>query len=984
MSIDAVTSKVYQTLMPKRIRDILIVSSPYDAFVMEEDGGIIEHVFTTFRGLSLVEPPRFTTVTTSEDALNELHDKKFDLVIIMPRFSGMDVVVFGKEVKRIIPNLPVVLLVQSRLSLNRYMSIVDPESIDRIFIWSGNRTIMWAIVKWIEDEENVEHDTKLAMVRVLILVEDSPYHYSSLLPILYDSIVQQSQAIVDDTLNEEHRLLKLRARPKILLASNYENAVKLCDKYRPYLLGVFSDTRYHMNGKEEPLAGVRLLEKIKYEMPHVPILLLSTEGKNRESAIRLEAYFQDKNSKTLHQDIKNFLVDHMGFGDFIFRLPSGKEVGRASNLLGLEKKLKTVPRESLLYHVALNHFSSWLMARGEIDIALKFRGQRYSNFQGIDEIRDYLVASLHERRMRQQEGVVSSFTASEFDSEQMFLKIGDGSLGGKARGLAFMAKYLQRRLSSFEEFENVIITIPQTLVLTTDCFDKFIEENNLSNFAQVECSDEVAASRFINAKLPTYIEECLRSFLEVTTHPLAVRSSSLLEDSRDEPYAGLYKTYMIPNNHPDIEEQVSQLSIAIKLVYASIFYEGPRAYSRNTQHRTEEEKMGVVIQQIIGRKYGDYFYPAISGTVQSYNYYPFSNMKADEGIAQIAIGLGKIVVEGGQALRFSPKFPQSLPQFSKVDDILKNSQKYFYALKLNYDINDLWLDEDVTLARREIEDANDEIPVKMLSSSFSSEDYRLRDYYDGKTGSPVVTFASVLKYDKIKLPQVLSKLIELGREGFGCELEMEFAINLTNNPKKKHEFVLLQARPMTIPYDDLDVEITEEDQKKAICYSTNALGIGVFENISDIILVKPDSFSFKTTLKTVKEISDINVRLDKENRKYLLVGPGRWGTSDHSLGVPVSWQDISAVGAIVEATTKTFRADPSQGTHFFQNITSLGIIYLTVYGEKDYIDWSWFMSQEYVHEAEFVRHIRLSEPLKLKISGKKNQGAILHKSWAGR
>ncbi|MBF0442852.1 MAG: phosphoenolpyruvate synthase/pyruvate phosphate dikinase [Oligoflexales bacterium] len=974
------TVKTYHRLMPNRVAKILIVSSPYDAFVMQEDGGMMEQVFTSYRGLSLASIPRFTVVSTAKKALYSLAIESFDLVIIIvPKLLGMDAIQLGREIKKQSPDLPVILLAHSMRSLDEYKDRIQDGCIDKVFLWSGNRDILWAILTWAEDRMNVTHDTAIARVRVILLIEDSPYYYSSMLPILYKAVLHQTQDVLMDTLNEEHRLWKLRARTKILLAQNFEEGMDLYKRYRPYLIGVLADTKFPRNGEVDPEAGIIFLKTVMADLPDLPRLLLSSEKSNQEAAQRINTLFQDKNSPSLHLEIRKFLLENLGFGDFVFRLPDGTKVASASNLQSMENALREVPEESLRYHLAFNHFPNWFMARSEIFLAAKFRATRLSNFSEIEDIREYLVNSLYEKRMLEQRGVIALFRPEQYSFDYEFLKIGQGSLGGKARGLAFMAKHLQENMDLIKKFQNIRIHIPRSLIITTDCFDTFLEENYLQDYSEVVCTDEETARRFALAHLPDFLMKDLKAFLRKVKVPLAVRSSSLLEDSLEQPYAGLYATYMLPNNREDIQERLNELALAVKLVYASVFYEGPKAFSRSTHHRTEEEKMAVLIQPILGSQYGDCFYPTLSGTAQSYNFYPIAQMASEEGIAHISLGLGKIVVEGGQTLRFCPQHPQSLYQFSTVDDVLRNSQQYFYALDLSQTRHKtLILNQSATLAKRDVYDSSSEFPVKYLSSSYFLQDHVIRDQLPGLSGGvAVLTFANVLKYERIPLAGLISQLLKIGRLGFGCEIELEFAVNVPERMESQSEFVLLQARPMTTPYESRGVEITEQDIDNAVVYSKSTLGFGSSFEIRDIIYVKPGKVSSRTSAQIVREISKVNSILQNENRKYLLIGPGRWGSADHCLGIPVAWQDISEVAGIVETKDDNFRADPSQGTHFFQNITSLRVIYFTVHQGNDFVKWDWLTAQNLVSETEFIRHVRTQVPLSVKINGKRNHGVIM-------
>ncbi len=972
----------YQDLMPNRVRNILVVSSPYDAFIMEQDGGLLEHVFMHVRGISLVEPPRFSVVSSGAEAFDLLQMKKFELVLFMPRFLDKEKSLeFARQVKELQPQVPVVLLVRNAKELNHKVKNFPTQYVDRVFMWSGNRSVLWSIIKWTEDRLNAEHDTALAQVRTLLVIEDSPYYYSSLLPMLYRSMVKQTQAVMDDTLSDEQRLIKLRARTKILLACDFEEAEALYRKYRQSIIGIMSDTRFPRNGTIEAEAGITFLKMVKADNPELPLLLTSNEKINEERAKTIPAQFQDKNSPHLHQDLKNFLINNMGFGSFIFKLPSGEEVARASNLKSMEKALKHIPAESLVYHSNQNHFSNWLFARTEVELAIYFRSVMPYHFATAEELRQCLVSHLREHRRKRQRGIIAQFNAGEFDFDSIFSKMGEGSLGGKARGLAFMSRYLQENRHIFEPFVGVSVGLPKTTVIGTDYFDEFIEENNFYDLAEHRFSNEEIGIRFAQGQLPSALMHQLRELLEVADYPLAVRSSSLLEDSQEQPFAGLYATYMLPNNDHDFEERFRQLALAVKMVYASTFYEAPKAFSRSTSHRTEEEKMAVVIQQVVGDVYGEYFYPLMSGTAQSHNFYPLSFMKPQEGVVQLAMGMGKIVVEGGETIRFSPAYPKKIVQFGSAINTAKSSQKHFYALKMHENcFRQLWVGEDATLQRREVKDAMTEAPFHYLASTYDVNDARIRDSFDGK-GIPVLTFASILKFGEFPLSEVIQKMLEIGKRGFGCDIEIEFAVNLNKdydqNGGKKWEFVLLQARPMISADDGLELVISDDEKERALCYSTNALGRGISKNIRDIIFVNPECFSSVTSMNIVPEISALNHQLEKEGKKYLLVGTGRWGSSDHCLGVPVQWNDISAVAGIIEAGTQQFSPDPSQGTHFFQNITSLGIAYFTVYRQEDRINWNWLKNAPALGDFNYIKHIRLDTPIAIKVEGRRNMGVIL-------
>ncbi|MBW1829760.1 MAG: phosphoenolpyruvate synthase/pyruvate phosphate dikinase, partial [Deltaproteobacteria bacterium] len=790
---------------------------------MEEDGSLASRIINEYSGLNLSQPPRVTRTSSASDALKLLKTRKFDMVLATPHLEEMDAFSLGLEVKKINPDMPVSLLAHSVRGIYPLPENRNSKGIDKVFVWSGNSDLLLAMVKNAEDHLNADSDTRKAMVRVLILVEDSPVYYSSFLPLIYKEIVKQTQAVLKVGLNEEHRLITMRARPKILLATTYEEAVGLCRKYRSFLFGVISDTRLPKNHKMYDDAGFLLLSQIKKDVPDVPLLLLSSEPKNREKANQIPAVFLDKNSPRLLSEIHDFFLNHLGFGDFVFRMPDGREIDRASDLHSLETKLSKIPDECLCYHAERNHFSNWIMARSEISLATKFRTVQAADFCNPDEMREYIVSNIRTIRKWRQKGAVTRFRADNFDPYIMdFLKIGDGSLGGKARGLAFMSAVLEQNQELKEKYAEIRIRIPRTLVICTDGFESFVTRNNLRRFANEGFTDEDVTEAFLKGTMPEWLEKDLEVFIDQVSIPLSIRSSSLLEDAQFQPYAGLYQTYMIPNNHPNPSVRLQHLLNAIKLVYASTYYEGPKAFSRRTSYQPQEEAMAVIIQQLAGREYGNYFYPAVSGVAQSHNFYPVSHMKQEEGIAHIALGLGKSVVEGEKSLRFSPRHPNIMPQFSAVRDILENAQRFFYALRIRNYAEDPIAWKDSNLERREVDDAEDEFPVKTLASTYIPEEDRIRDT-GYLPGPKILTFAQLLKYDIFPLPQLLSDLLALGRRGMGCPIEIEFSVNLSPDKTHKSELNFLQIRPMVADEERFQVEITPEEFQRAFCRSTQAL-----------------------------------------------------------------------------------------------------------------------------------------------------------------
>jgi DNA-binding NarL/FixJ family response regulator len=963
--------KIFHELMPRKVRDVLLVSTPYDAWIMEEDCRLSERIVNEYRGLNLSNPPRITWVATAAAALAALAERHFDLVLSMLHAES-DAGVLGREIKEKNPDLPVFQLSHQSLASSTEAGAEFPKTpgVDRTFIWSGNTDLLLAMVKSAEDRLNVGPDAATAGIRVILLVEDSPVYLSSLLPLLYKEVVSQIQAVMEEGLNEEHRLLTMRARPKILVAEDFEEASRIFDTYQPYILGVISDVRYPRNGRLDAAAGVDFLRRVKRERFDIPLLLISSDPSNAERAAAIPASFVHKLAPGLHEEVHAFFRDHLGFGDFVFRRPSGEEIGRAANMRALERRMAEIPEDAFLHHCDRNDFSRWLFARTEITLASKVRPLRDADFQSVESHREYLISIIRARRSRRQKGIVVNFEAGDFDLDAEFFKVGKGSLGGKARGLAFVANLLQRVRDIHDKFPGITLCIPQSLVITTEGFDTFVAENDLKRFATDDASDPVVAEAFRGASFPQAIADDLRAYLARVAYPLAVRSSSLLEDAKFRAYAGLYRTYMLPNDHPSLDVRLKQLIAAVKLVYASTYFQSPKAFSRRVGHRTEEEKMAVIVQRLVGETCGRHFYPALSGAAQSYNYYPFGPMKPEEGIATIALGLGKTVMEGEKALRFCPRHPQVLPQRSTVADILDNSQRYFYSLRLGGPYPALDIAEDTNLAKRELADAANDPPVRALSGYFLQGENRIRESYD-PNGDPVLTFAPLLKYDLFPLAPMLSDVLALGQEGIGSPVELEFAVNLRQCSGGPPEFILLQLRPMTARPELLQVNIRAEEARRAFCLSSQALGNGEKTEIADIVFVKPEVFDVRRTPEIAREIGQINAVLMRSARKYLLIGPGRWGSADRWLGVPVSWAEICGVGAMVETTAADLKADPSQGSHFFHNITTLDITYCTVDPAKgDRLDWAWLGSQPRAAETRYVAHVRLPQPFVIKADGR--------------
>ncbi len=974
--------KIFHELMAFKVMNILLVSSPYDAFLMEEDGSIATRVIREYQGLNLSGAPRVTRVSSGNEAIDRIKNERFDLVITMPFMSGTNAFDLGLAVKKIKPNLPVILIVHNIRAISPFSAKCDGSGIDNIFLWCCGSDLLVALVKNVEDHVNAVADTKRAMVRVIIYIEDSPVDRSFFLPLIYKEVVRQTQSVLDESLNEKHRLLRMRARPKILMATDYEHALSLYNAFRPYVFGIISDARFPRECQQDQDAGIRFLRHVREQIHDLPLLLLSSEPQNREKAEAIPAVYVNKSSPSVVDELRDFFTDHLGFGDFVFRMPNNTEICRAKTIRDFEEMLKVIPDESLRYHANRNHFSNWIMARSEVALARRLHKDYISRIEKAADMRDDLVFKVHALRRLRQQGIVARFFADSYDPEIMdFVKIGDGSVGGKAQGLAFMWARLQNIHDRESILSRMNVTIPKTCVITADGFDSFVKENNLVQTEGLD--DRQIEDMFLAASLPEWLSQHLRGFLYKCNFPISVRSSSLLEDGLYKPFAGLYSTYFLANNHPDFAERLRQIESAIKLVYASTWFEGPQLFSK-TLGDGHEDSMAIIIQQVVGSRYGNFWYPPISGVAQSHNYYPVLKMHAEEGIAHIALGIGKTVVEGGKSLRFSPAHPKRLVQFSTVDDILANCQRKFYALDVSSAAP--FHRENSNLVRREVQEGEKEFPIRALSSTFIAEEHRIRDTY--LPGLRVMTFAQLLKYDLYPLPEILLELLKVGREGMGCEVEIEFAVHLDRNPADS-VFYFLQLRPMVTGRGQMDVQIREFEKKAAFCSSARCLGHGRFSSMSDIVFVKPDTFQPAATRAIATEVGMLNRKLSAEGRSYLLIGPGRWGSADPWLGTPVQWNDISGVGAIIEVRNDLIRADPSQGTHFFQNITSLGIPYLTVderrkdrrtaslYEEEGgHLNWEWLLGNPYEFDGKYVRHIRLSRPFVMICNGKTSESVI--------
>jgi hypothetical protein len=968
----------FDSLMTHKIKDILLVSSLYDSYILKEDGQVTELVMSEYAEFNLSHAPSVKRVSTGEEALELLEKRSFDLIIIFRGLGNIDAATFSRKAKKIIPEIPIILLAFHPRELELLRQRKDFDAVDKAFVWSGQVNIFLAIIKYIEDIQNVEYDTDLVSVRVIIIVEDSVRFYSSYLPLIYSEIMTQTQALMSDGINMTHRMLRMRARPKILLVDNYEDAAQLFKRYKKCLLGIISDVSFDRGGKRDDKAGIRLIGVAKKDIDDLPVLLQSSDPKNADLALKHHAAFLNKSSPKLLYDLRNFIKQNFGFGDFVFRMPDGTEICHANNFRSMEKSLARVPKESVLYHASRNHFSNWLMARTEFDLAIRLRPRKVSEFKNTHEIRKYLISTFKIHRREKQLGFVTDFERGQFDSQTEFVRIGGGSLGGKGRGLAFVNNLL-RRYDVYDKFENVQISVPPTAIIGTEVYDNFIEKNNLLEYALEGHSDKDIVELFARAELPRSLIRDLRSYMNVIDYPLAVRSSSLLEDSHYQPFAGIFDTHMLPNNFHAKKGRLLRLVTAIKLIYASIFFNNARNYIEATGNRVEEEKMAVILQKIVGSNRGGNFFPVLSGVARSYNFYSIGNIKPEEGIAYTALGLGKTIVEGENCLFFSPSNPRVLPQFSSSKDYLDNSQKDFFAVDMTDPAVFPGPGGEMGLVRLPLSVAESDGSLSFVGSTYSADNDRI---YSGinRQGIKLVTFDPILKAGLFPLDEITKFLLQLGANAMNSPIEMEFAAELyLSAKKKKNQFYFLQIRPMTNDTPPEAVSIRNLDQSRIFCRSDKSLSNGRIDNIRDIVFVRPDNFDRAKMPEMAGQIEKFNDEFQSEKRPYLLIGPGRWGTADRWLGIPVKWKQISSARVMVEAVYGDFVVTPSFGTHFFQNVMSFNIGYLTVGSTKrtGFLDWEWLELLPPAGQTEFVRHVHLEKPLEILIDGRKSKAVIL-------
>ena len=992
----------FVNLMMRRIYNVLIVANPYDAFMLEDDGRIEEKIYNEYMELGLRYPPTFTQVSTTEEAAQVLRSTVIDLVICMPGNADNDAFDVARDIKGKFPNIHCVVLTPFSHGITKRMENEDLSIFDYVFCWLGNTNLILSIIKLIEDKMNLEHDIREAGVQMILLVEDSVRFYSSILPNLYNYILEQSKNFSKEALNRHAATMRMRGRPKVVLARTYEEAQKLYDKYSNNTLGVISDARFPLKsaakafgneveqeanpehgtdtfGREKcPDAGLRLFRYIRKTDPFVPLIIESSESDNRAKAEAEGFRFVDKNSKKMSVDLRRLMEEHMGFGDFIFRDPkTHEEIMRIRSLKELQDNIFNIPNDSMLYHISRNHMSRWLCARAIFPVSAFLKHVTWEKLQDVDAHRQIIFDAIVQYRHMKNLGVVAVFDRMKFDKYAHFARIGEGSLGGKGRGLAFLDNIIKRH-PEFNQYENATVQIPKTVVLCTDIFDEFMMTNNLYPIALSDASDDEILKHFLHAQLPDSLIADFFTFFEATKSPIAIRSSSLLEDAHYQPFAGIYSTYMIPYL-ADKYQMLQMLACAIKGVYASVFYRDSKAYMTATRNVIDQEKMAVILQEVVGKDYGTRYYPTMSGVLRSLNYYPIGDEEAEEGIASLALGLGKYIVDGGQTLRVCPYHPHQVLQTSETEMALRDTQTQFYALDMKHVGDDFKVDDGFNILKLRVKDAVEDQSLNYIASTFDPYDQVINDgVYE--TGRKLITFAGVLQHDVVPLPELMQMSMKCGSEAMRRPVEIEFACNI--HADKTCDFYLLQIRPIVDAKEMLDEDVRAIPDADCLLRSHNSLGHGISEDVTDVVYVKyDDNFSAMNNFYVADDIERINRKFLADGKNYVLIGPGRWGSSDHYLGVPVKWPHISAARVIVEVALKNYNIDPSQGTHFFQNLTSFGVGYFTVdtnteeggFVNKDMLD-----AMPAVEETQYVRHVRFDRPLRILMDGKKQEGAVLH------
>lgn len=967
---------IYHQLMQHRVKEILLVASFYDAYIFEQDGRLSEQILGEYRALNLSTEPRITSVPTREEAIDKIKANQYDLVITMMRVGETIPYELCNEIKSINPSVSVLLLLNNAYDialLNRYPDKVA--SFDDVFLWSGDSKLFLAMIKYVEDLKNLDADTQNGLVRVILLVEDSINYYSSFLPILYQAVMEQTHKLIQEEVNDLNKRLRMRSRPKVVLVHDYEKAVDYFNKYKEFIVCVISDVSYPRGGKIDEEAGLKLQHYIKEQKRDLPILVQSSEESHRYICEANQVSFVSKNSKSLLVDLSNFIKDNLGFGDFYFRDSSHQYYATARSFIEFESCLETIPDSSLLYHSKQNHFSAWMIAHGEYQVAKKIQPMQVDEFSSVEELRQFLQSIFREVRMMKARGKIIDFNPHNLAEVDQVIRLAEGSLGGKGRGLAF----LNALLTSMEleaQFPGVNITLPSTAIIGTSEYDRFIQYNGIEQ-SIAELTDAEIEAAFLSGNLSQELNSKLAVYIDKVTYPIAVRSSGLLEDSQAQPFAGIYRTFMLPNNHPQKEVRLQQLQDAIKLVYSSVYLRAAREYIEGVNYNTEEEKMAVILQELVGTRHGEYFYPHMSGVAQSYNFYPTSYLEHEDGVAILALGLGKAVVEGEKTFRFCPSYPRM--DILTPSEMLSNTQQQFYALKLHCCEYDLRLGEGVTLEKLDLKEADEHGILQHLVSVWDASNSRVDDGYS-KVGRKLLTFADILKYDYFPLAAILKAVLDIGATAMGVPVEIEFAVSLESDPIKSNfpSFYILQIRPLTLNVEEVNIDPISIDKEQLILYSDKAMGNGIVDTCYDIIYVDPDRFDKTQTIRMQQELAELNERLHQEDRNYILIGPGRWGSRDRFLGIPVQWHQISMARIIVEVSLPNFVIDPSQGTHFFHNLIAMNIGYFNIAhnSEGDILAWDWLKSAPKLYEGYYLRQIRLPQPLIVKMDGKQGIAII--------
>ncbi|HET7292623.1 MAG TPA: PEP/pyruvate-binding domain-containing protein [Vicinamibacteria bacterium] len=966
----------FHDLMRHRVMEVLLVASPYDSFILEEAGQLSERVLGEFRNLDLHYGPGITGVSTGAEALELARgERRFDLIITAPRLADMTGPELALRVREAGLAVPVILLAFDAQELKDTLARSDLSGVERSFLWQGDARILLAIVKCVEDRRNVDHDAGAVGVQVIILIEDNVRYYSSFLPTIYAELLHHSQRLIAEGVNLSQKIMRMRARPKILLCGTYEEAWQAFIRHQEVLLGVVSDVEFPREGSWSPEAGLAFARSVKELWPDVPVLLQSSRPENEALALGAGAEFLLKGSPLLLNDLRRFMLANFGFGDFVFRRPGGSEVARAADLRSLEEALHRVPAESLAYHAERNHFSKWLKARTEFALAHELRPHKVSDFATVEDLRQTLIRAIAEYRRERDQAVVADFDRDTFDGSAEMYRIGGGSLGGKARGLAFVRRLLAESGLS-RAFAGVAVRVPPALVLATDVFDRFLDLNDLRDFAIAAEDDRELRGRFLAAEFPEDARRDLAAYLRRARHPLAVRSSSILEDSQHQPFTGVYETLMLPNVHASDEVRLEQLVGAVKRVYASTFSVQAKAYIRATPFRLEEERMAVIVQRVVGAAHGGRFYPHFAGVARSWNFYPTPPLQAGDGIAAVGLGLGRTVVEGGTCLRFCPRHPRHLVQFSSVEDLLRNSQRGFWAVDLSRDSPADEAEAGETFYGLDAAEADGTLAA--VASTHSPENDAV---YDGvsRPGQRLVSFAPILKHGEFPLAAILDRLLGIGGWGMGAPVEIEFAADLSTAPGAPREFAVLQLRPLALARESDELVIDCRDPERILCRSRSVLGNGRVEDIRDVVVVDRHRFERARSQTTAQELGRFNADLAARGAPYLLIGVGRWGSADPWLGIPVTWDQISGARVIVEAGLEDIKVAPSQGTHFFQNLTSFNVGYFTVNPDAGdgFLDWDWLLAQPAERETSCVRHLHLERPLVVEMNGRRNEGVVL-------